>query len=298
MPSRKTSPFAAALGVLRATLGSGGRHELGLFASAIAFSLVVALAPLTLALSILAPRLAAATQLLPGSPLAGRELSPEQLYAGVASAAGPIAPLVVIGFVLWGASSVFVQMSRAIDRIWEQGSEHGGLASFVRQHVIAVMLLVVCVAALFASSVAGNALAGLGATLESVSGATPVDLGWVSALLSSRLIVDFAFSALLYAVAFSVVPRARPRVSDILPGAFGTAAAYAVGQAVLGAYLTSSPRFGALGGFGSVLAFMTWALYTSIIVLWGAELTHEIAVRRAQSREGTGRASRSRSIGS
>lgn len=286
MSDRLPKPLRAAWAFVSELLAAGSRHDLGLFAPAIAYALVLSLAPLTLALNLFAPNIVATVEVFQGSPLANQQLEPQQLYGKIAEVAGPLAPILIIGFVVWGASTLFVHVGHAIVRIWEQGPAPGGIRTFIRRHVLAVMLLGAAASALFASSVIGNALANLGALIADAETRLGVSLSWIEVMLSSRLAVDFVFSALLFLVAFTVVPRIRPRVRDILPGALITAGAYAVGQAVLAYYLTASPRFGALGTYGALLGFLVWALYSSTIVLWGAELTHEIAKRRALARGG------------
>jgi len=281
---RLPRPLRAVAEVLGDTVTHGGENDLALFAPAMAYALTVSLAPLTVALSLLASYLAA-PDYLRTSPLAQVEINVDMLFGGLAWA-GPAASVIAILLVIYGASALFGQLSQAIHRIWRQPGGPQGVRVFVRTHLFALLLLVVAALALFVSAVLGNVLAGVVEVVVNVAAGVGIDLGWLDALIRSRLLVDFGFAALLLLITFTIVPRIRPRVRDVLPGVLITAVAYALGQAVLTTYLSSATRFTALGAFGAFLGFLVWVYYTAVIVLWGAQLTYEIARRKACRRGG------------
>lgn len=281
---RLPRPLRTTVEVLAETVTHGSENDLALFASAMAYSLTVSLAPLTVALSLLTSYLATPAY-LETSPLAQAEIDVSTLFGGLAWA-GPVASVVAILLVIYGASSLFGQLTRAIYRIWRQPGGPEGVGVLVRKHLFALLLLAVAALALFLSAVLGNVLAGVVGVVVELAARVGVDLGWLDALSRSRLFVDFGFAALLFVIAFTIVPRIRPRVRDVLPGVLITSVAYALGQTVLTSYLASASRFTALGAFGAFLGFLIWVYYTAIIVLWGAQLAYEIARRRACRRGG------------
>jgi membrane protein len=280
-------PWAAGIyDVLEAAVHDGSEHELPLFAPAMAYALVVSLAPLTLALNTFGSLFVTADAAIPNAPLDPAELSAEMMIEGVAGWAGPFASVVGVLLVLYGATALYNQLVTALRRIWYQPHPPKGLVGVVRGRLFAMLLLVATAVGLFLSAVLGTALAGFAQALTEVGGTAGVDLWWFETAANSRVLVDFLFSAVLYTVALTVVTLVRPRVRDVLPGSLLTAGAYAAGQWVLVRYLTSSARFDALGAFGAFLGFLVWAYYTALIVLWGAELTYQIAKRRACARGG------------
>lgn len=279
MPERLPKGVRSAFEVLKTTVEAGDRHDLGLFAAAVAYSLVLSLAPLSIALNLIGVEAVGSAVL--GAQLP--EVTGEDLYGNALSWAGSWSTAIVILLVLFGASTLFGQLVRAISRIWEQGEGRGGLWSFLRTHVFGFVLLAAATVGLFASAVIGNTVS---AVTQVLGDEIPLDLSWLSTVASSRVALDLVFASVLFTVAFTTVPRIRPRVTDVLPGSLLTAAAYALGQWGLSLYLSSSARFTALGAFGTLLAFLVWAYYTASIMLWGAQMTHEIARRRACARGG------------
>ncbi len=284
MSERLPRPLRAAYEVVQATVAEGGENDLMLFSAAMAYSLVVSLAPLTIALSVLGANLAKYDVFL-GSPLSAATAEQAVSASSRVAGAGSFGLVIVGLLVLYGASSLFVILVQALNRIWRQGSLTGA-RSFMRHHAFALLLLVVAGLGLFASAVLGIAIASLTEVLVVAGSRAGLDLAWLTELTGSRWILDFTFAAVVYTTAFATVPRIRPRLRDVVPGGLITAGAYALGQWGLAYYLSVSTRFSALGSFGAVLAFLVWAYYTAAIVLWGAELTYQLAKRRALARGG------------
>ena len=102
----------------------------------------------------------------------------------------------------------------------------------------------------------------------------------LDSLVSGRLLADFVASFLLFLTAFAMIPSRKIRLRHIAPGAAATAIAYAVGQAGLGIYLASSSRVELYGSLGGIVAVLLWAFYTSMIALYGAELTRVLVLDR------------------
>lgn len=269
--------------MVRDAVQHGYESELNLFAPAMAYTLVVSLAPLTIAVRYLGGRLIAAGAFA-GSPLAGAELDARRIVGDVLSFAGPLGSLVAVGVVLWGATALFTQFVWAIHRIWGD-RPGGGLRQSLLTRAVALLLLVVMGVGLVVSSVIGNAALNAAHQVETRAGEFGEFAAGLVMLASRRGILDFVFSAAMLAVAFTVVPHCREKLRDVLPGVALTAAAYALGQQALGTYLSQSSRFGALGTFGQFVAFLVWAYYTALIVLWGAELSYQMAKRRRNGTE-------------
>lgn len=270
--------------VVSDTVRAGLANDLQLFAPAMAYSIVISLAPLTLGITLLATQLAA-NNLIEAERVPATSVTVQEYYAGLAWA-GPWASILALALVILGASSLFNQLARALARIWHQPGSPTGLGAYVRQHLLGIALLGVAALALFVTAIVGNVLGGFGGLVADAAATFGVNLEWVESLLKSKLLLEFGFASVLFTVAFASVPKVRPRVLDVVPGSMITAGAYALGQGVLGYYLASSSRFTALGAFGAFLGFLVWAYYTATIVLWGAELCYQIARLHACRRGG------------
>ncbi len=287
MPDRLPEPLKSIVDLIRVTIEDGVANDLQLFASAVAYSLLLSLAPLTIALSYLGSRISEFdTGVLLISPLED-SVGLEQIIGAPLRWAGPLASAVSVGVVLFGAATLFRQVTGALSRIWHQPDVgRSGIPALLRRHAFSMLLLLIAGAATLLSASIGHGLAGLGDAVVDFGAALGIRLGWLGAITESRAVFDFVFSSIVFAVATMLVPVVRPRWVDILPGTLVTAAAYTVGQAVLAWYLSSSVRFSSLGQYGGLLAFLVWVFYTATIMLWGAQLTFEIAKRRGCARGG------------
>lgn len=154
---------------LKDTLESGNENELSLFAPAMAYALVVSLAPLTFSLNSLTASFIESDALIPGSPIGNTEFTAEKIAGDAYAWAGPMA--IVIGFllVLWGASSLFTHFVRAIHRIWGDAAR-SGVGAFMKSRGLAMLLLFIMALALFASAVFGTAASGLAGIVRSSPG--------------------------------------------------------------------------------------------------------------------------------
>lgn len=263
------------------TAAAGSHHQLSLYAPAIAYSLVISLAPILVGLSMFGGNLGA--RVIPHSSIVG-DVSASDIWGGLMNWAGPWATVLAGLLVIFGASSLFSQLVGAVSRIWHQPGGAEGVRRFVRQRALAVLLVVVAGVALLASAVAGVFVVLLVLEIEKFAAGAGVEMGWLETIVANRFWFDLGFAWLLFVTAFTAIPRNRPRVRDVALGASITALGYAVGQRALSVYLDSASRFTSLGSFGGFLALLVWAYYTAVIVLWGAELTHQLALRSAMKR--------------
>lgn len=285
MPRR----VAEGIGVLEATAADGTDNELPLYAPAVAYSLIISLAPILLAAQIIGGGKLAQI-VAPDSALASAELSAESALGRAIEWAGPWAWVFGIGLLFFGLSSLFSQLVGAITRIWHQAGGAEGLSDFVRTRLFGLLLVGVAGVALLVSAVGGVAIVWVIVALEQVAAGAGIELQWLEEIVANRIWFDMAFAWLLFVTAFTTVPRVRPRIRDVAFGSLLTAIAYALGQKGLALYMNSSSRFTALGAFGTFLGFLVWAYYTAAIVLWGAQLTYELQQRRVAARRAVERA--------
>jgi membrane protein len=135
------------------------------------------------------------------------------------------------------------------------------------------MMLVV--AALLLASVVANAAV---ATVSSYLARVFTGLGALVQI--ADFLITFGLVWLLFASLFRYLPAARIAWSDVLSGAGITALLFSIGQLLIGWYLGRAGLNSAYGAFGSLVAFLVWAYYTSQIFLFGAEFTHVYARSR------------------
>ena len=251
-------------------------HENDLFTSAAAMSYfgLMALFPALLILLALSNKLAAGSQLLshavdvyPGSSKFLRDT------IGAFSDLGIGAIITCIIIVFWAGSWVFAVAERALNRIW-------GAISRTFWHGRALTIgMVGLVGLLLAFSVmVTSALVGLQDMTVRLS---PRQIERYPLLLSvgnAFWQVVFAIGSYLITVALFVLiyrfmPRAAVTLRDTLPGAFLAGLLWELAKYIFARSLNYFHYDQIYGSVGAVVAVLTWSYVSSLIMLFGAQLT-------------------------
>ena len=90
---------------------------------------------------------------------------------------------------------------------------------------------------------------------------------------------SLAVIAVLIAVLFKVLPDVRIAWAYVWIGAGVTAALFGVGRFLIGLYLARASFASSYGAAGSLVVFLVWVYYSSLILLFGAEFTQVYARR-------------------
>jgi len=243
-----------------------------LFAAALAFHSLLALAPVLLVL------LPAASQVL-GRETVRRSLDEAAVrFAGpgadrvVSSLIGMLAPshlratgtLVGVALLLYFASTFFAQLRNALNAVWEVPPRGFGrsLVDRVRafgQTLLAMVAMLLILAAGVVRSMVRPMLPELGEAAA---------LAWV---VWTRLGTLLMTAALLVA-AFRYVPSSRPRMGAVAAGAIPAALALNLASELIALVISRSALASLYGTAGSLIMFLLWVHYSAWIVLLGAEL--------------------------
>ena len=92
--------------------------------------------------------------------------------------------------------------------------------------------------------------------------------------------VAWIIITLLFAMIFKVLPDATVRWGDVWLGASVTGLLFTAGKYGLGLYLSRGNVVSAYGAAGSLVVIMLWIYYSSLILLFGAELARVYAESR------------------
>jgi membrane protein len=170
---------------------------------------------------------------------------------------------------LVGASSVFVELQTALDRIWgiPRRNRTRGVWRFLRARFLSLGLVFGVGFLLMVSLVMSAALAVVGAWLARYLGA------WHSSLLITYVLLSLAISTVLFALVYKYVPQERLQWRDVWVGGLVTAVLFNIGKFAIGYYLGKSAFSSVYGAAGSLLVLLLWAYYSAQIFLYGAEFT-------------------------
>ena len=185
---------------------------------------------------------------------------------------------VVIGtaVLLFGATTVFVQLQSSLNRIWkvDERPQSSVLWVFVKERLLSLAMVLAIGFLLLVSLVVSAAVAAFGETALGGLTDAAVVLQGLNALVSLTVIT------LLFATIFKVLPDVAVAWRDVWVGAIITAVLFSLGKSLIGLYLGRASIGSPYGAAGSLVVMTVWVFYASLIVFFGAELTYIRSKRR------------------
>jgi membrane protein len=251
-------------------------HENDLFTSSAAMSYfgLMALFPALLLMFAISNKLAAGSQLLthaidvyPGSSKFLRDTIEAFSDIGV----GAVITCIVLVF--WAGSWVFAVIERAVNRIWGATSR-----TFLHGRALTVGM-VGLVGLLLASSV--FVTSALLAMREMAGRFSPRQIERYTLLASVGsafwqvlfATVSYLVTVVLFVLVYRFMPKANVTLRDTLPGAFLAGLLWEIAKYIFALSLHYFHYDQVYGSVGAVVAVLTWSYVSSLILLFGAQLT-------------------------
>jgi membrane protein len=186
-----------------------------------------------------------------------------------------------LGSLLIGATTVFAQLQASLNQIWNvrAAPTRRAVRGFIRTRLLSLALVVVLGFLLLVSLVASAILTALH---DYLSRAIPAGgVVWHTV----EFVVSLGVIASLIALIFKFLPDVRIAWSDVWVGAFVTSGLFGIGKFLIGLYLAHASIASSYGAAGSLVVFLVWIYYSSLIVFLGAEFTQVRARRRGAAIE-------------
>ncbi len=187
-------------------------------------------------------------------------------------ALGPFSRIAGVIVLIFSATGVFGQLQFALNRAWEvePDPQQGGVLNFLFKRLLSLGMIVVIGFLLLVSMVLTTVLDELS---HLVVGQSPGSVGMVFGYLLNN-VVALVVATILFAAMFKLLPDAKLRWKDVWMGAFITALLFVIGKTLIAFYLQSSDVGASWGSAAaSMVGMLVWVYYTSLIVLFGAEMT-------------------------
>lgn len=190
-------------------------------------------------------------------------------------AASVMGTLVGLGTLLIGATSVFVELQNAMDRIWRVPPPpgHSGTWDFLRVRLLSVGMVLGIGFLLLVSLVLSAAMAALGKWWAPWFG----DLALVADAVN--FVATLAFVTTVFAMIYKWMPRTPVAWRDVWIGAFITAVLFTVGKTLIGMYIGRSAVASVFGAASSLVVVLLWVYYSAQVFLLGAEFTRVWSMR-------------------
>lgn len=242
--------------------------------AAVAFYTALSLAPLLMILIALAGLIGVTAQhelvhrmeLLVG-PKARDAIEMIIANAGRHQKAGKISVLVGGLTLFFSASGVFAQLQFAMNRIWDVRAKPGlGVWGWLRKRLLSLGMVIAIGLLIFVSLI-------LNVAIDTALAPT----GQIWKIIN--IIGSWVIFTLVFAVIFKLLPDVKIIWKDVWVGAAITTVLFVLGKFGISKYLGYSTVGSAYGAAGSLVVFLVWVYYCSLIVFFGAELTQVYARR-------------------
>ncbi|MBX3229137.1 MAG: YihY/virulence factor BrkB family protein [Labilithrix sp.] len=211
----------------------------------------------------------------PGNPV--RDVVAKTLTAMQESgSARGISAVVGVVTLFFGASGAFTEVDAALNRIWcvaDRKAEglKGTVRVFVQERLASFAIVAGLGLTVLVSLVASSVLSFITAqTNDVLGGGGPL---WPAIMKTTESATSIVLLTFVFTLAFHFIPRTRPPMRLVLPGALLTTVFLSALKEVFATYLAHITNYSAYGVAGGVLGLATWIYLTSMIIFLGAQLT-------------------------
>jgi membrane protein len=185
---------------------------------------------------------------------------------------GVIAASLSILTLIWGASSVVVELRDALNSIWRApvaptGRRFAEVFRFVKERFYSFALVLGVGFLLLVSLVLSTWISAAGRFLGSRL-PIPESVLHLTMFLISFLVITFLFAAI-----YKILPDVKLEWSDVLAGASITSLIFTAGKQLIGLYLGKASFTSTYGAAGSLVILLVWVYYSALLFFLGAEFT-------------------------
>ena len=196
---------------------------------------------------------------------------------------GALAAVMSLATLVIGATTVFAELRRDLDKIWKfERPRAGGLWKLFGARVWAFGLVLTIGFLLMVSLALSAVVTAFGSV---VAGHLP---GSAVILRSLEFLVSFVVITGLFAMIYKILPSVRIAWGDVWVGAAATSFLFWVGKYLIGLYIARSAVASPFGAAGTLVVVIVWVYYSAQIFFLGAEFTRAYAVRRGSMRPAAG----------
>jgi len=186
-----------------------------------------------------------------------------------ASLSGKGTSAAVLGIVtlLFSATAVFAEIQDSINTIWGfKAKPKKGAWLFVRTRFLSFSIVISLGFLLLVSLAVTTIIEGLSDRLKSHFPDMTVVVFYIL-----NLVISFSVITVLFLLIFKVLPDAKTKFKDVLPGAIASSVLFMIGKFGISFYIGKSKIGTTYGAAGSLVILLLWVYYSAIILYLGAE---------------------------
>jgi membrane protein len=200
-----------------------------------------------------------------------------------ASLSGKGTTAAVIGIVtlLFSATAVFAEIQDSINTIWGfKAKPQKGFGMFLRTRFLSFSIIVSLGFLLLVFLAITTIVEGLSDRLKARFPDITVVVFYIL-----NLVISFLVITTLFLLIFKVLPDAKTKWKDVLPGALASSILFMIGKFGISFYIGSSKISTTYGAAGSLVILLLWVYYSAIILYLGAEFAKAWSVNKGSSLE-------------
>ncbi|MGC3943499.1 MAG: YihY/virulence factor BrkB family protein [Chryseolinea sp.] len=206
----------------------------------------------------------------------GRLIGPESaneiraiLAHATFDATSTFAKVVGVITLAFSATTVFISLQTTLNKIWGiKPKPKRGIVKFLLNRLLSLAMVASIGFLLLVSLVIDAVLVIFQSMLSKMlAGITLYILTIVNVVISLALVT------VIFGLLFKVLPDAKIKWRDVWVGAAITTFLFGLGKYLIGFYLGNSTFNSAYGAAGSLVIILVWVYYSTVIFLFGAELT-------------------------
>lgn len=194
----------------------------------------------------------------------------EQILINAAlDSTGTLAKIVGIATLIFSATTVFISLQTSLNKIWGiKPKPERGFVKYIIDRLLSLAMVISVGFLLLVSLIVDTALVVI------QKGLADVLAGWTLYVVTTvNILISLALITLIFALMFKVLPDAKIKWKDVWVGSVITTAFFTLGKYLIGFYLGNSSVNSAYGAAGSLVVILIWVYYSTVIFLFGAELT-------------------------
>lgn len=192
-----------------------------------------------------------------------------------------IAFILGIVILLFGASSMFIEIQDSLNIIWRvKAKPKKGWLRLLKNRFLSFSLIIALGFLLLVSLIVNIAINALSDRLRHFLPQVTVSLFNLINMIVTLLVIS-----VLFGIIFKFLPDVKIKWRDVRSGAIFTALLFMGGQYLIGLYLSSTAQGSAYGAAGSLIVILVWIYYTAAILYIGAEFTEVYAEAKGSSIE-------------
>lgn len=187
----------------------------------------------------------------------------------IAKLVGPVAFFI-------SATGVFTQIQTALNGILKAPVKSFSVVTLVRIRLVSFALILAAGFILVVSLAVNAAIVGFGQSLFSKS-------EWVWSVWVAQTLMSLIVISALFALIFKTLPDEKVGWHEAIIGALVAGLLFSVGKSLIGIYLGNTTIISSYGAAGTFILILVWVYYSSLIFLFGAEVTQAWRCFKKQS---------------